>query len=138
MNDFLVSHFPDIVDLGFTTKIEDDFDEIADGERSWKEVMRAFYPPFAKVVEEKQETVSTTEARHVADLGTDPKRARLVAVRLGKFGPMVQIGTVEDEEKPLFASIPAEKNIYEVALEEALGYFAFPRTLTEEGDKDEI
>jgi DNA topoisomerase-1 len=138
VNDFLVKHFPDIVDLGFTTKIEDDFDEIADGERSWKEVMRSFYPPFVEVVKDKEKNVDPSEARGVADLGPDPQTGRPVSVRLGKFGPMIQIGTREDEKKPLFASIPAEKNIYEVSLEEALGYFVFPIMLTEEGAEEEI
>ena len=72
-----------------------------------------------------------TTARTVRVLGDDPKTGRPVSVRLGKFGPMVQIGTREDEEKPLFASVPNDKNIYEVELDEALGYFAFPRTLGE-------
>jgi DNA topoisomerase-1 len=138
VNDFLVTHFPGIVDLGFTTKMEDDFDNIADGTRSWKEVMRSFYPPFAEAVIDIEKNVAPSVARQVADLGTDPKTGRPVSVRLGKFGPMIQIGTREDEEKPLFASIPAKKNIHEVSLEEALEYFVFPRTLTEEGDKDEI
>jgi DNA topoisomerase-1 len=138
VNDFLVEHFPDIVDLGFTTKIEDDFDEIAVGSRSWKEVMRSFYPPFLDVVKDKEKNVDPSVARQVAELGTDPKTGRPVSVLLGKFGPMIQIGTREDEEKPLFASIPAEKNIYEVELEEALGYFVFPRTLTEEGAEEEV
>ncbi len=138
VNDFLVKHFPDIVDLGFTTRIEDDFDEIADGKRGWKEMMRSFYPPFIDVVKDKEKNVDPSEARRVQELGTDPTTKRPVSVRLGKFGPMIQIGTREDEEKPLFASIPADKNIYEVTLDEALGYFMYPRHLTEEGAKDEI
>jgi DNA topoisomerase-1 len=138
VNDFLVEHFPDIVDLGFTTRIEDDFDEIAEGGRSWKEMMRSFYPPFLEVVKDKEKNVDPSVARQIAELGTDPKTGRPVSVRLGKFGPMIQIGTREDEEKPLFASIPSEKNIYEVELEEALGYFVFPRMLTEEGAEEEI
>ncbi|HAA77368.1 TPA: type I DNA topoisomerase [Candidatus Latescibacteria bacterium] len=138
VNDFLVKHFPDIVDLGFTTKIEDDFDEIAEGALSWKEMMRSFYPPFVGVVKDKEKNVDPSQARMVADLGKDPKTGRPISVRLGKFGPMIQIGTRDDEEKPLFASIPADKNIYEVSLDEALGYFMYPRTLTEEGAEDEI
>ena len=101
-------------------------------------MMRSFYPPFLEVVKDKEKNVDPSEARQVQDLGADPKTGRPVSVRLGKFGPMIQIGTREDEVKPLFASIPAEKNIYEVTLDEALGYFVFPRTLTEEGDEEEI
>lgn len=138
VNDFLVKHFPDIVDLGFTTKIEDDFDEIAAGNRGWVDLMKDFYPPFVDTVKDKEKNVDPSEARKVKDLGTDPKTGRPVSVRLGKYGPMIQIGTREDEEKPLFASIPAEKNIYEVTLDEALGYFMYPRTLTEEGAEEEI
>ena len=131
VNDFLVEHFSDIVDVGFTIKIEDEFDEIAKGGQSWQEMMREFYPPFVDTVTDKDKNVDPTTARTVRVLGDDPKTGRPVSVRLGKFGPMVQIGTREDEEKPLFASVPNDKNIYEVELDEALGYFAFPRTLGE-------
>ncbi|MBK34173.1 MAG: DNA topoisomerase I [Gemmatimonadetes bacterium] len=131
VNDFLVEHFSDIVDVGFTIKIEDEFDEIAKGGQSWQEMMREFYPPFVDTVTDKDKNVDPTTARTVRVLGDDPKTGRPVSVRLGKFGPMVQIGTREDEEKPLFASVPNDKDIYEVELDEALGYFAFPRTLGE-------
>ena len=131
VNDFLVEHFADIVDVGFTIKIEDEFDEIAKGAQSWQEMMRDFYPPFADTVVDKDKNVDPTTARTVRVLGDDPKTGRPVSVRLGKFGPMVQIGTREDEEKPLFASVPNDKNLYEVEMDEALGYFAFPRTLGE-------
>ena len=131
VNDFLVEHFADIVDVGFTIKIEDEFDEIAKGMQSWQEMMRDFYPPFADTVVDKEKNVDPTTARTVRVLGDDPKTGRPVSVRLGKFGPMVQIGTREDEEKPLFASVPNDKNLYEVEMDEALGYFAFPRTLGE-------
>ena len=138
VNDFLVKHFPDIVSLGFTTKIEDDFDDIAEGKVSWKDMMRSFYPPFLEMVKDKEKNVSPGDSKTINELGSDPNSGRPVSVRIGKYGPMIQIGTVEDEEKPLFASIPAEKNAYEVTLDEALGYFIFPRTLTEEGAQDEI
>ena len=131
VNDFLVEHFADIVDVGFTIKIEGEFDEIAKGMQSWQEMMRDFYPPFADTVVDKEKNVDPTTARTVRVLGDDPKTGRPVSVRLGKFGPMVQIGTREDEEKPLFASVPNDKNLYEVEMDEALGYFAFPRTLGE-------
>jgi DNA topoisomerase-1 len=138
VNDFLVKHFSEIVSLGFTTKIENDFDEIADGAMSWKEMMRSFYPPFLEVVKDKEKNVPPGPSKTISELGSDPKSGRPVSVRIGKYGPMIQIGMVEDEEKPLFASIPAEKSAYEVTLDEALGYFIFPRTLTEEGAQDEI
>ena len=138
VNDFLVKHFSEIVSLGFTTKIENDFDEIADGAMSWKEMMRSFYPPFLEVVKDKEKNVPPGSSKTISELGSDPKSGRPVSVRIGKYGPMIQIGMVEDEEKPLFASIPAEKSAYEVTLDEALGYFIFPRTLTEEGAQDEI
>lgn len=136
VNDFLVQHFPDIVDVGFTMKIEDEFDEIAKGGQGWKELMREFYPPFVDTVAQKDEAVDPATARTVRELGADPKTGRPVSLRLGKYGPMVQIGTREDNEKPLFASIPAEKNIYEVELDEALEYFNFPRTLGEMNDQE--
>jgi DNA topoisomerase-1 len=131
VNDFLVEHFSEIVDVGFTIKIEDEFDEIAKGNQSWQGMMRGFYPPFADTVVDKDKNVDPTTARTVRVLGDDPKTGRPVSVRLGKFGPMVQIGTREDEEKPLFASVPNDKNLYEVEMEDALGYFDFPRTLGE-------
>ena len=137
VNDFLVKHFPDIVDLGFTTKIEADFDEVANGERSWKEVMRSFYPPFIEVVKEKED-LDPGPTKDIKGLGEDPQTGRPVKVRLGKHGAMIQIGTREDEEKPLFAGIPIGVNVFEITLEEALGYFAFPRILTEEGAEEEI
>ena len=124
VNDFLVAHFPDIVDLGFTSHIEDDFDDIAQGKNSWKKMLQGFYPPFKERVEEKKEA-----PRVGLKLGTDPKTGREVSVRLGKYGPYVQVGIAEEDEKPLFASIPPDRSMFDLTLEEALTFFALPRAL---------
>jgi DNA topoisomerase-1 len=133
VNDFLVMHFPAIVDLGFTSHIEDDFDEIAQGKNSWKAMLQGFYPPFVQKVQE----VIENGDRWSRVLGIDPKTGRDVSVRLGKYGPYVQIGNAEEEEKPQFASISADRSIFEMTLEEALVFFDLPRKLgqTESGDE---
>ena len=134
VSDFLVEHFPDIVDLSFTSHIEDDFDDIAQGKNSWKAMLKDFYPPFQERVEDKKSV-----DRIGRKLGKDPNTEREVSVRLGKYGPYVQIGNAEEEEKPLFASIPPDRSIFEIELADALKYFELPRKLgqTESGDEIE-
>ena len=124
VNDFLVEHFPNIVDLSFTSHIEDDFDEIAQGKNAWKDMIKEFYLPFKGQVEQKGEV-----DRSSRKLGTDPKTGREVSVRVGKYGSYVQIGTAEEEEKPLFASIPPTRSMFEITLEDALTFFELPRTV---------
>jgi DNA topoisomerase-1 len=131
VNDFLVEHFSDIVDLGFTSRIEDEFDEIAQGKNSWKDMLQNFYPPFKIRVEEKAEV-----DRSKRKLGFDPTTGREVSVRVGKFGSYVQIGVAEEEEKPLFASIPPTRKMFEITLEDALTFFELPRTVGQ-NDKGE-
>ncbi|MDP6041479.1 MAG: type I DNA topoisomerase [Candidatus Latescibacteria bacterium] len=134
VNDFLVEHFPDIVNLSFTSHIEDDFDEIAQGKNSWKAMLKEFYPPFQERVEDKKSV-----DRIGRKLGKDPDSGRDVSVRFGKYGPYVQIGNAEEEEKPSFASIPPDRSIFEIELADALKYFELPRKLgqTESGDEIE-
>ncbi|MCK5900304.1 type I DNA topoisomerase, partial [bacterium] len=129
VTDFLTNHFPEIVNLGFTAKIERNFDRIANGEENWVEMIANFYQPFHQRVGEKDESVTRAEVLKRRELGTDPESGKPVSVSIGKFGPMVQIGTREDEEKPRFASLPSNLNLNEVTFEEAMECFALPLTL---------
>src|SRR6266550_2877198 len=128
VTDFLAKHFPGIVDYDFTKDVEEDFDAIADGKKPWQVLLAEFYKPFHTTVE-KSEDVSRAEAAQARELGTDPKTGKPVVARFGRFGPMVQIGSAEDEEKPQFASIPAGQNMDTIALDEALKLFNLPREL---------
>lgn len=127
VNDFLVSHFANILDYNFTAKVEENFDEIAEGEEDWQKIMQDFYKDFRPNVEHVEENADRASGERV--LGTDPDTGRQVAVRLGRFGPMVQIGTVEEEEKPLFASLLPDQSLNTITYEEAMELFQLPRKL---------
>ncbi|GGX26678.1 type I DNA topoisomerase [Aquimarina muelleri] len=129
VNDFLVNHFAGILDYNFTAKVEQDFDEIAEGQEDWTQVMRAFYQEFHPRVED----VSQNAEREVGEriLGEDPSTGKVVSVRLGKFGPMVQIGSVEDEDKPRFASLSPGQTLSGITFEEAMDLFQLPKELGE-------
>ena len=127
VNDFLVSHFANILDYNFTAQVEKDFDEIATGDEDWQKVMKEFYKDFHPNVIDVEENAERASGERV--LGTDPKTGRQVAVRLGKFGPMVQIGTVDEEEKPLFASLLPDQSLGTISFEEAMELFQLPRKL---------
>lgn len=127
VNDFLVNHFANILDYHFTAKVEKDFDDIASGDEDWQQVLRTFYQDFHPNVLEVEENADRASGERV--LGTDPKTGRQVAARLGRFGPMVQIGTAEEEEKPLFASLLPEQSIATITFEEAMDLFKLPRKL---------
>ncbi|WP_282162450.1 type I DNA topoisomerase [Ulvibacterium marinum] len=127
VNDFLVSHFANILDYNFTAKVEENFDEIAEGEEDWQKIMQDFYKDFRHNVEHVEENADRASGERV--LGTDPDTGRQVAVRLGRFGPMVQIGTVEEEEKPLFASLLPDQSLNTITYEEAMELFQLPRKL---------
>lgn len=126
VNDFLVKNFETILDYNFTAKVEQDFDEIAEGNIEWAKMMNDFYAHFHPIVSK----VETTAERETGEriLGIDPKSGKQVSVRLGKFGPMVQIGEADDENKQ-FASLRAEQNISTLSLEEALNLFLLPKNL---------
>jgi len=138
VTDFLTNHFSEIVNLGFTAKIERNFDRIANGEENWVEMIANFYQPFHQRVGEKDESVTRAEVLKRRELGTDPESGKPVSVSIGKFGPMVQIGTREDEEKPRFASLPSDLNLNEVTFEEAMECFALPLTLGTHESGEEI
>jgi DNA topoisomerase-1 len=129
VNDFLMENFKEIMDYNFTASVEKQFDEIASGDLKWDKMIRDFYQPFHKEVEE---TIEHSErATGERELGTDPDSGRPIIARIGKYGPMVQIGKQEDEEKPRFASLRSGQSIEEITLEEALDLFKLPRDLGE-------
>lgn len=127
VTDFLVNHFEHILDYNFTAKVEEDFDDIAEGKVDWSKMMKDFYKDFHPQVEDVQQNADRESGERV--LGTDPKTGRQVSVRLGKFGPMVQIGTVDDEEKPLFASLSPDQQLTTITYEEAMDLFQLPKHL---------
>ncbi|UNZ00187.1 type I DNA topoisomerase [Zhouia spongiae] len=127
VNDFLVNHFSSILDYNFTAKVEEDFDNIASGGEDWTKMMKDFYEDFHPNVKNVEEHAERETGERV--LGEDPESGRQVSVRLGKFGPMAQIGTSEEEEKPRFASLLPDQSIETLTLEEALSLFELPRVL---------
>ena len=129
VNDFLVENFEHILDYNFTAKVEEDFDEIAIGDKDWKSVMKEFYQDFHPNVEEVLDTADRASGERV--LGVDPKSGRPLLVRLGRFGAMAQIGTAEDEEKPVFASLLPDQSLDTITFQEALDLFKLPRTIGE-------
>ncbi|MFC5194741.1 type I DNA topoisomerase [Bizionia hallyeonensis] len=129
VTDFLVNHFETILDYNFTAKVEEDFDEIAEGKVDWKKMMKDFYKDFHPVVVDVQENADRESGERI--LGKDPETGKQVSVRLGKFGPMVQIGTVDDEEKPQFASLSPEQQLNTITYEEAMDLFQLPKSLGE-------
>ncbi|MCA0132974.1 type I DNA topoisomerase [Winogradskyella alexanderae] len=127
VTDFLVNHFESILDYNFTAKVEESFDDIAEGKEDWKVMMKDFYKGFHPQVEDVQENADRESGERV--LGTDPKTGRQVSVRLGKFGPMVQIGTAEEDEKPQFASLAPDQQLSSITFEEAMSLFELPKAL---------
>ncbi|PZA00816.1 DNA topoisomerase I [Gammaproteobacteria bacterium 2W06] len=130
---FLTEHFDRYVDYEFTARLEDRLDAISRGETDWVPVLRQFWDPFHERIEEKQQ-VSRSEVMKARELGTDPQSGRPVSARLGRYGPFVQIGTREDEEKPRFASLRPGQSIDTIGLDEALALFTLPRDLGETPD----
>tara|TARA_R110002012_G_scaffold321809_1_gene551512 strand:- start:11866 stop:14394 length:2529 start_codon:yes stop_codon:yes gene_type:complete len=127
VTDFLVNHFETILDYNFTAKVEEDFDEIAEGKVDWKKMMKDFYTNFHPIVVDVQENADRESGERI--LGKDPETGKQVSVRLGKFGPMVQIGTVDDEEKPQFASLSPDQQLNTITYEEAMDLFQLPKAL---------
>ena len=124
VNDFLTTNFNEILDYGFTAKVEQDFDEIAKGEEKWKDVLKNFYSNFHPKIEDVGENADRATGERL--LGKDPKTGKNVYARIGRFGPMVQIGETDSDEKPIFASLMATQNIVTITLEEALELFKVP------------
>ncbi len=130
VNDFLMEYFPNILDYNFTANVEKQFDEIAEGEEQWTTILEHFYTNFHPSVET---TLATKNAHKAGEriLGDDPASGKPVSVKIGRFGPVVQIGTAGDEEKPRFAQLKKDMSIETITLEEALELFKLPRTLGE-------
>ena len=127
VNDFLVNHFDTIMDYNFTAKVENSFDEIAEGKENWTEMLSDFYKHFHPVVENVEKHTGRETGERV--LGTDPKSGRPLSVRLGRYGAMAQIGNPDDAEKPIYASLLAGMSIETITFEEALKLFELPRQL---------
>ncbi len=137
VSDFLVKHFPDVVDYQFTAKVEEEFDEIENGHQKWNAMISEFYGPFHKTVEAAAD-ISREEASGARELGLDPKTQKPIIARLGRFGPMLQLGSAEDDEKPKFAPLPTGRRIDDVTLEEALELFKLPRVIGQTADGQDI
>ena len=132
VNDFLQKNFPDIMDYNFTAKVENQFDQIAEGKEEWKDMMKKFDHKFEPIVENVVQQRSEHKAGE-RQLGVDPKTGKPVFVKIGRFGPVVQIGSADDEEKPRFSQLPKDKSIETITLKEALELLKLPRNL---GDYD--
>ena len=131
-NDFLVAHFAGILDFHFTAKIEKQFDEIAEGHSKWSKMIEDFYGPFHQAVKNTESIVGKASGKR--QLGIDPQSGKPVFALVGRYGPMIQIGEAEDEDKPRFSSLQKEQSIQTISLDEALSLFKLPRTL---GDFEE-
>jgi DNA topoisomerase-1 len=138
VTDFLVNHFPAIIDFDFTAHVENEFDNIADGKQAWNKMIADFYKDFHPLVE-KSETISRAEVAQAREIGKDPKSGEPIFARFGRYGPMLQMGDTEDEtKKPKFAGIPSGTTIDTVTLEQALEMFKLPKTIGKTEDGQEI
>ena len=121
VTDFLKQYFDDIMDYGFTAKIEEEFDEVAEGKLKWNEMIEEFYGPFKKDVDKTIETAERVKGERI--LGTDPESGKPVVARMARYGPIIQIGSADEEEKPRFAKVPTGQSIETITFEEALTLF---------------
>jgi DNA topoisomerase-1 len=138
VNDFLIQHFDNVMDFGFTAKIESEFDDIAEGRVDWSKMLKNFYEPFKKEVDETMETAERISGER--ELGFDPISGKKVITRMGKYGPMVQLGdTADTEDKAKFAKLKTDQSIETITFEEAMELFKLPRILGEfEGESVQV
>lgn len=137
VNDFLTNHFERYVDYDFTARLEDELDAVSRGEQEWKPLLGEFWQDFSGTIDAKKD-ISREEVMQARELGSDPKTGKPVSARFGRYGPFVQIGTKDDEEKPRFASIPADWDVEKITLEQALELFNLPRSLGKTEEDEEI
>ncbi|CAL2075042.1 DNA topoisomerase 1 [Tenacibaculum sp. 190524A02b] len=136
VNDFLVENFKKVLDYGFTAKVENDFDDIAEGKENWTSIIKDFYKDFHPNVKDVAENAERASGQRL--LGVDPESGKNVYVRLGRFGAMVQIGEATDEEKPKFASLQGDQTLSSITYEEAMDLFKLPKTLGEYEEKEVV
>lgn len=134
VNGFLTEHFTQYVDYDFTARLEDDLDAVSLGEKELVPLLERFWKPFSELVVDKEQSVSREQVAQARDLGTDPKSGKPMTVRMGRYGPFVQIGTKDDEEKPKFAGLRPGQKMNSITREEALELFKLPRKLGETPD----
>lgn len=134
VNGFLTEHFTQYVDYDFTARLEDDLDAVSLGEKDLIPLLERFWKPFSHLVEDKEQSVTREQVAQARELGTDPKSGKPVTVRMGRYGPFVQIGTKDDEEKPKFAGLRPGQKMNDIRLEDALELFKLPRKLGQTGD----
>jgi DNA topoisomerase-1 len=134
VNGFLTDHFTQYVDYDFTARLEDDLDAVSLGEKEWVPLLDNFWRPFHELCEEKESSVTREQVAQARELGTDPKSGKPVTVRMGRFGPFVQIGTKDDEEKPKFAGLRPGQKMNDITFEDAMELFKLPRQLGETPD----
>jgi len=134
VNGFLTDHFAQYVDYDFTARLEDDLDAVSLGEKEWVPLLDSFWRPFKDLCDDKEESVTREQVAQARELGIDPKSGKPMTVRMGRYGPFVQIGTKDDEEKPKFAGLRPGQKMNEITLEEAFELFKLPRKLGETPD----
>ena len=134
VNGFLTDHFAQYVDYDFTAKLEDELDEVSLGKKDWVPLLDQFWKPFKALCNDKEDSVTREQVAQARELGTDPKSGKPMTVRMGRYGPFVQIGTKDDEEKPKFAGLRPGQKMNEITMEEALELFKLPRKLGETPD----
>jgi DNA topoisomerase I len=131
---FLTEHFAQYVDYDFTAKLEDDLDAVSLGQQEWVPLLDKFWKPFSALVEDKEQSVTREQVAQARELGIDPKSGKPVTVRMGRYGPFVQIGTKDDEEKPKFAGLRPGQKMNDISFEDAMELFKLPRKLGETAD----
>lgn len=134
VNDLLVNHFSNIVDSEFTAEMEEKLDQVASGKKDWQPIIEDFYHPFHNNLIQKEEELSKQEVTEVKDLGEHPKTGKPIMIRVGQYGPYIQMGTKDDDEKPKFASVPEDEDIHSISKEDAVKMLSLPRKLgTDDG-----